>query len=188
MRVFTAVDIDKPMMKAMSELQDSLCRRLDVKKSDIKWVRPDQMHLTLNFLGEISDQQAADVCRLVENAAGGFDHFELEIGSAGFFGGGSARVLWVGVGQGGEKLCLLQKQLAQQLESQGLAGEKRQFAGHLTMCRIRNPRAGAKAAETIKEYSSLMLGIVPVEAVLVYQSQLTDAGPVYTPLGSYRLK
>jgi 2'-5' RNA ligase len=188
MRCFIAIDIDEKTKKALSDLQKQLSDNADIKKSDVKWVHPEVMHLTLKFLGEIKDEKVASVCNIVKNVAGQHKSFELDIESVGCFGGKNARVLWVGTSEGSNELFQLQKDLDQQLALAGWLEEPREFTGHLTLCRVRNPRAGAKLAQTSKAYEDFKLGVVYADSVSVYQSQLRPTGPVYTLLGNYKLQ
>jgi 2'-5' RNA ligase len=188
MRVFIAIDIGEPIRKALGRLQDELQVKADIKRSDAKWVNPENIHLTLKFLGEIKDEQIMDVCNITGDVAGRHKSFELDIESVGHFGGRSARVLWVGTGQNSEKLLQLQQDLEQQLDSAGWPREARKFSGHLTLCRIRNAKAGVKLAQLATAYKDFKLGSMPADSVSIYQSQLTPKGPVYTVLGKYELR
>jgi 2'-5' RNA ligase len=188
MRCFIAIDIDENNRAALGDLQQQLQSKVDVKRSDVKWVKPENVHLTLKFLGEIKDEQVVDVCNIAKDVAGRHDCFELGIESVGHFGGRSARVLWVGTGEGRENLLELQKDLEQQLTSAGWPAEKRAFSGHLTLCRVRNPRAGFKLVQIVDEYKDFKVGIMPADSVSVYQSELTPAGPIYTVLSENKLR
>lgn len=187
MRCFIAVDIDERIRAALSNLQQQLQSKADIKKSDVKWVRPEVVHLTLKFLGEIKDEKVVEVCNVVKNVAGQHESFELGIERVGYFGGRSARVLWVGTGAGSDNLCQLAKGLEEQLALAGWPEEAREFSGHLTLCRIRNSKAGVRLAQISEDYKELKLGVISVDLVSVYQSQLTPNGPVYTVLGNYKL-
>jgi len=188
MRVFIATDIDDEIRRGMGKLQKQLQAKVDIRKSDVKWVAPEAMHLTLKFLGEIKDEQAVEVCNITKDVAGRYSCFDLDIESVGFFGGSSARVLWVGAGQGKDRLLDLQKDIEQQLTASGWPPETRRFSGHLTLCRVRNPKAGFKLAAITKDYRDFRLGTTSIDSVTVYQSRLTPKGPTYTTLGRYGLK
>jgi len=188
MRVFIAIDIDEQIRKALGSLQNELRSKVDTKKSDVKWVNPDNMHLTLNFLGEIKDQEAVDVCNITKEVASRHENFELDVETVGHFGDRSARVLWIGTGQNCENLLQLQSDLEQRLASAGWPKETRKFSGHLTLCRVRNSKAGVKLAQMTEEYKDFKLGTIPADSVSVYQSQLTPKGPIYTVLGNYKLQ
>ena len=188
MRVFIAIDIDEQIRKGLSRLQDELRDKADVRKGDVKWVRPEVMHLTLKFLGEIRDEQAVEVCNITKDVVGRHKSFDVDVETVGCFGGRSARVLWVGAGQNCEQLLQLQADLEKQLDAAGWPRESRKFSAHLTLCRIRNTKAGFKLAQMVKEYENLHLGTMPADAVTVFQSELTPQGPIYTPLGNYALQ
>ncbi|MHC4622322.1 MAG: RNA 2',3'-cyclic phosphodiesterase [Planctomycetota bacterium] len=188
MRVFIAIDIDRTIRKALGDLQRELRSKLDIKKGDVKWVNPDSIHLTLKFLGEIRDEKVVEVCNIVKDVAAGHESFDLDVESVGHFGGRSARVVWVGCGHECDKLRELQKDIEQQLASAGWPEENRDFTGHLTLCRVRHPKAGVKLAQLTEAYKDFKLGTMPAESVIVYQSQLTPSGPVYTPVGNCKLK
>jgi 2'-5' RNA ligase len=187
MRCFIAIDIDETVRTALGDLQQQLQAKTDVKKGDVKWVKPESVHLTLKFLGEIKDEQIAGVCTAVGDAVKRHKSFELDIESVGHFGGKSARVLWVGAGRGSDALRQLQKDIEQQLAAAGWPPESREFTGHLTLCRIRNSRAGMKLARLAQEYKDFKIGPMRVDAVSLYESQLTPSGPIYTVLANYEL-
>ncbi len=187
MRCFIAIDISEPIRKGLAKLQNELRGKADVGKGDVKWVDPEAIHLTLKFLGEIKTEQSVDVCKATEQVAGRHGSFELEVEEVGHFGGNSARVLWVGAGQHCSPLMQLQEDMEQQLELAGWPREGREFSAHLTLCRVRNVKAGTSLVQTIRPYKDLKLGTMPADSLCVYQSELTPKGPIYTPLGKYRL-
>jgi 2'-5' RNA ligase len=188
MRCFIAIDIPEEIRADLADLQKELAGRLDVHKGDLKWVEPEGMHLTLKFLGEVPDNQVADVCNVVKEVAAQHPAFDFSVKEVGTFGGHSARVLWVGSGLDCPELLALQQDLEEQLEQAGWPKEGRQFSGHLTLCRIRNSKAGEKVAKLAEQYKDYDLGTVRGEAVCVYESQLRPEGPIYTRLGNYKLQ
>ena len=187
MRLFIAIDIDEKTRKGLGDLQQQLQGKADIKKSDVKWVRPENIHLTLKFLGEVKDEKVADVCHIVKEVSGRHKNFEVDVKTVGYFGGRSARVLWVGAGEGNEQLQQLQEDIDRQLSEAGWPKETRRFASHLTLCRIRKPAAGIKLAQVSKDYKEFKIGTIAADSVVVYQSELTPRGPVYAVLGNYKL-
>ncbi|MGD1041623.1 MAG: RNA 2',3'-cyclic phosphodiesterase [Sedimentisphaerales bacterium] len=196
MRCFIAIDIDGKIRKAIADLQKQIASKVDVKKGDLKWVEPNNIHLTLKFLGEISDEQVAEVSEIAKTVAQAHQKFNLEIESVGSFpptgsqkgGGRSAKVVWVGAGKGTDALLALQKDLDDLLAQAGYPKEEREFSAHLTLCRVNHPMAGFKMGEAIAQFSHLKLGSIAAESLCVYQSQLTPAGPTYTLLGEFKLR
>jgi 2'-5' RNA ligase len=187
MRCFIAIDINDQIRAGLNNLQDELRSEVDIRKGDVKWVRPEITHLTLKFLGEIKDEQVVEVCNITRDVAGRHKRFELDIETVGHFGGRSARVLWIGTGRGTDKLLRLREDLEQQLESAGWPREAREFSAHLTLCRIRNSKAGVKLAQISRHYRDRKLGAMPAKEIVVYQSELAPDGPIYTALADYAL-
>jgi 2'-5' RNA ligase len=91
------------------------------------------------------------------------------------------------MGKGQEKLLELQKDIEESLALAGWPEETREFSGHLTLCRIRNSKAGMKLAQLSEDYKDFKVGTISADSVRVYQSELKPAGPVYTVLGNYKL-
>lgn len=187
MRAFIAIDVEEHVKKALIDLQHRLAVAVDVKKSDIKWVAPEAMHLTLKFLGETKDTEVVEICNIVKEVARRHKSFEFDIEKIGWFGNRSPKVFWAGIGNGSDKLGRLQEEVEFELALAGWPEEARKFNGHLTLCRIRNFKAGAKLATASEEYKYFEAGTSLADSVSVYQSQLEPSGPVYTVLGNYKL-
>ncbi len=188
MRVFIAVDINDQIRKAIGEVQKQLQGRVRTSQRSVKWVRPDVMHLTLKFLGEVKDDQITEACEAVEEVSKRHSRFELDVETVGYFGGKSARVLWVGTGAGSEQLVRLAEDIDNEVGEIGFAKETRRFTGHLTLCRIKNVRDGYELAGAVDSFGPFSAGMASIDAVTVYQSELTRAGPNYTALASYKLQ
>lgn len=187
MRVFIAIDIEKKVLEAISRLQQQLQRKARINEKSVKWVEPENIHLTLKFLGEIKDTELVQVCKITEQVTKNYSPFDLEIETVGYFGGSSARVIWVGIKGGSEQLVKLATELDEGLSTIGFAKETRAFTGHLTLCRIKDFKAGVELAKLVDGLGPFKAGESEVEAVAVYQSELSKAGPTYTALGKYRL-
>jgi 2'-5' RNA ligase len=188
MRCFIAIEIPEEIHAELANLQKELAGQVDVHKGDVKWVEPESMHLTLKFLGEVPDNQIMEICNITKEVASRYAQFDFAVREAGSFGGRSARVLWVGAGLGSHELLELQQDLEDELADAGWPEEGRQFSGHLTLCRIRNSKAGEKLGELIERYKDYDLGLVRAGSIVVFESQLTGQGPIYTPVGTYRLQ
>ena len=187
MRCFVAIDITEEIKAGLADLQQALASSVDIRKGDVKWVRPEAVHLTLKFLGEIRDADVVEICRVVKEVASRHRAFNFAVKEVGHFGGRSARVLWVGAGAESEALLTLQQDLEEQLAQAGWPKEARKFSAHLTLCRVRNTQAGTKLAEVTGQFRDFDLGAMRGDSVSVYESKLTPQGPIYTCLGNYRL-
>ena len=189
MRCFIAVDIDENIKARLAEVAGRIADQCSIKRRDVKWVKPEIIHLTLKFLGDIPNERSVDVCNAVESACENHNIFEIEIAGIGYFGGRSARVIWAGIDGGSEQLGLLAGDIDIQLAEEGFSPEKRKFSGHLTLARVKNFTAGIKLAGICDkaEFQDFNAGSSCVDSVKVYQSELTQTGPVYTVLADYRL-
>jgi len=188
MRCFIAIDIEQHIRDALAKLQDELAAAAALKRKEAKWVAPEAIHLTLRFLGEVADPQIPQICRLLEAIADRHKSFSIDVQSVGSFGGKNPRVLWVGAGLQSSNLRQLQKDLEEGLIDLGWPKEAKEFTGHLTLCRIKTAAAGRSLLQVIQPYATIDLGQMTVEAVCLYQSQLTPTGPIYTLLCKYPLR
>lgn len=187
MRCFIAVDIDEDLKASIVDLQESLAQSADFRRGDITWVGPEAMHLTLKFLGETPDTKVVDLCQVTEHVASHHRRFNLAFEGVGHFGGRNARVLWIGVQEGRERLRALQEDLEGALDSAGWPREGRRFSAHLTLCRIKAPQAGRLLVDAIEPFAEVDMGITPIDHMTLYQSELRKQGPRYTPLGHFTL-
>lgn len=178
MRLFVAIDIEPHVRVRIKQIQNRLAQTLDLSDKQVKWVHPEQIHLTLKFLGDVKDKLLTQVCDVVKRTASEFECFDFEVRGLGAFGR-PARVVWAGM-----SACPPMMQLQTELESRfaelGWDPESRPFAGHLTLCRVKNVSAGRVLADAVEPYQDETLGQVSVTEIVLYQSQLTSAGPCYT--------
>ena len=86
MRLFIAVDITNQVRKKIDQIQQDLQKKTGLKKGSVKWVRPDLIHLTLKFLGEVRDEAVTEVCRIVKETAEDHPAFEMTVRDLGTFG------------------------------------------------------------------------------------------------------
>ncbi|MFQ5843603.1 MAG: RNA 2',3'-cyclic phosphodiesterase [Planctomycetota bacterium] len=139
--------------------------------------QPETIHLTLRFLGEISDPDR--IAAAGGEVAGRHDPFALEIAGLGVFPHPrSARVLWAGVGGGAEEATALAGDLEGALEPLGFRRERRPWHAHVTLGRFRRPRG--IPPELLG--STDVFGRVRAERIVLYRSTLTPGGAVHEPL------
>jgi 2'-5' RNA ligase len=187
MRCFAAIDIDETIQAALADLQKNLRTDAHLEKGEATWVKPNLMHLTIKFLGDISDEQAPQVCQIVEEIAACHKAFAVEVANIGAFGK-PAKVIWVGIGENSRELMALQNDMEEAFAKAGWPKEDREFSGHLTLCRIKSFKAAKKLAQTAGQYAGVPLGSQKIDAICVYKSQLTPDGPVYTLLQKSELR
>jgi len=184
-RTFVAVEIDAAVRAAA----DELIRQLAESGADVKWVEPENLHVTVKFLGEVDSRQLHQICRAVEAAVASQPPFDLEVRRAGAFPNARRpRTLWLGAGRGGEELAAVAREVDKQLQRLGYPRESRRFHAHLTLGRVRQGGAASgRLAELLAEQAEFQAGTSRVAEAVVFSSQLSRGGPVYEPLGRARL-
>ncbi len=180
-RTFVAVELDDAVRRAAEELTEGFRR----SGADVKWVAAANMHLTLQFLGDVPLPETAAVCKAVARAAREVEPFELEIRGAGAFPHpGRARTVWLGAGAGLDQMVSLHDRVEDALAELGFRKERRRYAPHLTIGRVRRGGPGlAELGTMIRDQADYAAGRCTLCEVVVFSSQLEPAGPVYTPLG-----
>jgi 2'-5' RNA ligase len=153
----------------------------------LAWVRPDNLHLTLRFLGEIGPVTLERVREAMAVAAATATPFTVALGGLGAFPSGRApRVVWAGVVAGGEGLRTLHAALESTLVARGIPGEGRTFHAHVTLARARDRRGAAgELASALGEGPSF--GEVRVAALHLMRSELGPGGSRYSVLAEVPL-
>jgi 2'-5' RNA ligase len=179
-RTFIAVEVSGEIRSRARELQ----RQLEAVAGDVKWVAAENLHWTLQFLGDVDDLDLLAVCDGVTEAVSELEPFGLSVHGAGAFPASDRpRTLWLGAGQGSDAMCSLQAAIEQRMSKLGYRGEARRYTPHLTLGRAgRNARPGSLAAElaTLADFDA---GTIVVDEVTVFASELQREGPEYRVIG-----
>jgi len=181
-RTFVAIELPPHVQRGLAQLQERLRRT----RPPVRWVAPDKVHLTLNFLGEIPAEQVTGVGEATLRVAAQTVPFELEAAGVGIFPNPRRpRVVWVGLAGDLEALQALQADLTKALAALGLPPEDRPFSPHLTLGRVRpqaRPEEARALGQEVSQMATPSLGRWRAEQVLVIRSDLRPEGPIYTPL------
>ena len=187
-RSFIAIELPDEIKRKLGELEDSLRAGGGLP---VKWVKPESIHLTLKFLGNITSGRTGEIARAIKAASRGVHPFSVEVDGTGVFPNPRrVRVVWVGLKGDLDTLERLQKNIEAALEKLGFTAEARGFTPHLTLGRV-NERAMPEEREALGRLvtgKSFRAGAFRVEAVNLMRSQLTREGAIYTRLGSTSLK
>ncbi|MGQ9707842.1 MAG: RNA 2',3'-cyclic phosphodiesterase [bacterium] len=178
MRSFVAIDISIEVKEQLS----ALLKHLDLNRNlNIKWVKPERMHLTLAFLGEVSFRFIEQAKVQLDEVARHFKPFICSLEGLGAFPNVSrARVLWVGMGAGEEEVKRVQEAVSKALVRIGYVPEKRQFSPHLTLARLRAP-ADVRFISGVSFKSSPF----SISRVILFRSVLKSEGPDYSILAEF---
>ncbi len=178
-RSFIAVPLPEMVVKACRECIGSM----PGPGSAVKWVRPESIHITLKFLGEIPEAQVQSIAGATRQAVHNYSPFQLRTHRPGAFPGWNhPRVFWIGLqGEGVELLKQLQRSVESAMELLGFPRGKRAFSPHLTLGRVKQAEQCTRAARALREYPFPSLPI-EVNAVKIIKSELRQGGAVYTDL------
>lgn len=150
-----------------------------------RWVAPENLHVTLKFIGEVDNGLAEDID--IALASVECEPFELELSGVGFFGQASkARILWGGLVPN-DALNRLYGRIETALEAIGIARETRNFAPHVTLARLKKAPAG-RLETFVAEHDGFTDGPVEISAFTLFSSYLASTGAVYTPEAVYPLE
>lgn len=159
-------------------------RRLFVGER-VRWARPENVHLTLKFLGDVREEGLDDLCAALEEVCRRQAAFDADLAGFGAFPSAQrAQILWVGIGAGSSELRSLAANLDTALAPLGFEREKRPYIPHLTLARTRSKAARASFKPLPEEY----LGKFQVRHVELAESTLAPEGATYSTVRAFALK
>ena len=186
MRTFIAVEIPKDIQEAIGDYIDSIRESF----KDVKWVSPENLHLTIKFLGEVKESDLKNLSGCVEKAASDFSPFSIDLSNIGFFPSSkNLKVIWIGTDGGADNLLDLFQELENFLENLGFDREARAFSPHLTIGRVKKKKKHKYHVninpEELPEFKSVKFY---VKSIAIIKSILTPQGPIYEKLYEGKLK
>lgn len=183
MRTFIAVFPPLRTRTAATTAARETVRRLDGPAGRVRWARPENVHLTLKFLGDVREELLEDLRIALEKTCARHAPFDVRLAGLGAFPSGRrARILWVGIDAGSDRLRSLAADLDVALAPLGFEREERAFAPHLTLGRIRGRPA---SFDLPPDMGGLGFRVRHVELV---ESTLTPEGAIYRIIQTFALK
>ncbi len=183
-RTFIALELDSSQQHFLG----NVIRQGKLLLPDLRWVDPAGIHLTLAFLGELSDDQLEKAMAAAQYAATTSNPFAYRLSGLGTFGPArQPRVLWMGVSEPSGALHLVHRALALALEQQGFPPEQRPFSPHLTLARIKSPLSPEQLQLLQQLLSRYQFSSAAqrVTHLSVMKSELARSGARYTCLREY---
>ncbi|MBI5143261.1 MAG: RNA 2',3'-cyclic phosphodiesterase [Nitrospirae bacterium] len=182
-RCFIALKFSGEVIAAVS----GLLAGLRLAGADVKWVRPESMHLTLAFLGDVDVDRLGGVKTIVANAAKHRAPFEFNVaGVGGFPNLRHPRVLWAGI-DAPDGLFDLQRDIEAALAGIGFAPEGRPYSPHLTLGRVRSGSGLGEAVAALRKHEDTAFGCAKVDELYLMESRLSPSGAKYIELHAERL-
>jgi RNA 2',3'-cyclic 3'-phosphodiesterase len=192
MRLFVAAEPSDQLRASAASCAEQLRARLGSTKAaaGIRWVPVQNLHLTVWFLGEVSDARAAVVVDALRPALQ-VPAFDLHLAGFGAFPpSGPPRVLWMGVVEGLQELARAHEEVGARLQPWGFPAEGRAYSAHLTIARVKEPPHGAARAALRQALSELPgdAGACRIEELTLFRSRTSPKGAVYERLLRVPLK
>jgi len=183
-RIFIAINLPADIKKFLSKYKN--------KWSDIpaKWTNPDNLHITLEFLGNLTDQEIANVCKITNEVASQFESFSVNLNKILFGPKGKfpPKMIWVEGDKSGELANLKYNLQNSLIESVRFAPDSLEFSPHITLARISEWEFKKLDPEEIPLIDEDINLIFTVESIEVMESEMKRGGPVYNVLESCPLK
>ncbi len=182
-RIFIALKID-PGTRLTGILRSLKSLAAEEK---INWVDPVNIHITLAFLGDIEDDRIKIAGLLLKRECSGFGEFTFILNGVGLFRNfRDPRIIWVGIAEP-ETLVRLFEKIASGLKDTGFKVEDRPFKPHITIGRIKLLKNTEILKSFLDEYSEVEIQEINVKEVILFESILRPAGPIYKPIGRFTL-
>ncbi len=181
-RSFISINIDDVIKRDINDLLTDLKRH----NLDVKWIPPENLHITLKFLGNVPENTLERVKELLQGISS-FKTFRLRFKGTGFFPGRKRpRVIWIGITDS-NILRSLQEIIEERMSALGFAKEERPFSPHLTIGRIRSLRDQERLNEVIEAIKDREFGIIDVDRIFLMKSDLRPGGAVYSVIAEFPL-
>lgn len=183
--MFVGVELDERVRAAVADVAERLRQRLQRAggRVDARWIAPENLHVTVWFIGEVNDECGAEIARALEPPFA-TPPFDLRVQGCGAFPpSGPPRVFWLGLAEGVESMRRVYDEVKDRLVPLGFEPEKRPYSPHLTIARVKDVDKGAarRVRETLADLPA-DCGSCRVSAVTLFRSSLSPKGASYEPL------
>lgn len=186
LRSFLAFDISEEVRKELA----SLITLLEPKAKGVKWIKPELMHCTINFFGDVEeDLLMGDISQAIEKTVEGQQKINLKgVGIGVFPNWRYPKIIWAGLTGEVELAISLHDRLVAALEKFGLKKDERVFRLHLTLGRAKTPLKHCEGLiNLVEKLAGREFGYILVDKLTLYKSVLTREGPIYTELREFKL-
>ena len=188
LRSFIAIELPDEFRLELRQLQDRL--KSD-KQHRVKWLDPDNIHLTLKFLGNTAIYTIGKITRVIEETAREIPPFRLTVKDLGVFPDFKrVRVAWIGIGGEVDKLSQLHQHIESNLMRIGFTPESRPFTPHLTLARLHNQASSderKRFSQLITDTTFIISSAFKVDAISLMRSKLTREGAIYSRISVIEL-
>ena len=181
-RAFFAIDLPSTVRNTIAETQAQF-KGLGLK---ISWVKPENIHLTLKFLGDVPENRIEKIRNCFFQDFGDINRFQVSLGKLGVFSNWNRpRVFWIGVRDETKKLYELWSHVQMNLEALGFAKDIKGFSPHLTLARIKSPENKDRLQQKVSRWRPFDIQPFEVCEIKLFKSRLTPQGSIYTVLETF---
>jgi 2'-5' RNA ligase len=183
-RVFIALKVEagENLLMMISSLKSGL------RKDLIKWTNPDNIHITIAFLGDTEEEMIKSISSMLNEKCKGSGKFELIIKGAGVFRNiNDPRIIWTGI-EPSDRLVHLNEIIMNGLKGLSIKMEGRTFNPHLTIGRIKHLNDKKALKALTERFQNSEMQVIQVNEVILYESILLQSGPIYKPIAKFNLE
>jgi RNA 2',3'-cyclic 3'-phosphodiesterase len=180
-RGFIAIDIksDQKLIELESEIKKT--------GADLKLVEPENVHITLKFLGDTEETLVDEIEKIITNAVKETKSFNIQLKGTGVFPNQNyIKVVWVGI-ENCDPIAVIANEIDEKLSKLGFKREERAFSPHLTIARVKTSRNKDKLLQIIEKYRDIEFTDMKVDSIKLKKSDLTPKGPIYTTLKEVKI-
>jgi 2'-5' RNA ligase len=186
MRTFIAVELQKDIVEAVDRFLTKTTQ--EIKNNKISWVKKENLHITIKFLGEIEEKQLETINEVLSEISKNIKSFEVEIKEIGVFPNlNHPRVVWVGVKDEANNLVSLANLVEEKLAKFGFQKEDKEFTAHLTIGRVKKLNNLGEIKTYVEKYKSIEFGKSKIDSITFFQSILRPEGPEYKVINKFFL-
>jgi len=180
-RGFIAIDINVTpnILKFLKDITNS--------NADVKLVEPQNIHITLKFLGEVEEVNIDDIEQIIKDSVKEIEPFTIKLSGTGVFPNQNyIRVIWIGI-KDAEIIETISRSIDERLSQLGFKREKRGFSAHLTIGRVKTAKNKQLLLKAIEDYKDSEFSTQEINSIKLKKSDLTPKGPIYTTLREVKL-
>jgi len=182
-RSFIAINLPS----SVKERVELVHKEWDALSPHVRWVAPQNVHVTLKFLGDVAEERVTVIGDALDRMVASFPPFGFTVTSFGVFPDlRYPRVVWLGIGEGADQVSALQATVEAEMERLGFAPERKPFRSHVTVGRMKSPRGRRVLAEFLQSDARIEER-VEVRDIALMKSELRPTGPIYSLLRAARL-
>ncbi|MBS3815365.1 MAG: RNA 2',3'-cyclic phosphodiesterase [Hadesarchaea archaeon] len=181
-RSFISIEIEEEIKNRLTKIQNELVRT----GADLKLVEPENIHLTLRFLGDVPEDDLTEIKSAIQDSKKVIGPFKLQVKGMGVFPKPSyIRVIWAGVGNGSDETTAIRKSLDQNLTEIDYPPDRKDYTPHLTIARVKTGKNKDSLNEIVNENSEEDFGSCMVNGIELKESELTPEGPIYSTIEKF---